>query len=111
MNDDTIDLTGINDAARQHLRLVLTELFGAIAVRQLDGLDWEDLYAVIDNHAGEVQAKVANHYGDQMLQQARAGAMNVLRGVLAGSIMKGREHGEEPHPDILALAHGSADIA
>lgn len=105
--DDTIDLTDINDAAQQHLRSVLTELFGAVAVRQLDGIDWDDLYSVIDNHAGAVQVKVANHYSDQLLRQARTGTMNVLRGVLAGGIAKGREHGEEPHPDILALAQGA----
>jgi len=96
------------DNATHELFRILREMFGTVAMRNLSAHDYERIRGVLDQHVEDAIRPVEGYYTIAAFNAAEASTWNMLRGVLAGTIVTQRAMGQEPDPSILAFV---SDVA
>lgn len=69
---------------------VLHDLFGDIALRQIDEEDLDRFRAVLSQHADDVIRPVEGHYINEGYQTAQKNTASLLEAALAGTIVGSR---------------------
>lgn len=111
LSDDPQVVARVNeriDRATASMLSLVYELFGSVAVRNLNEYDEAAIRDVIASATHGAIGVVEGAYVDKSIHQAGVASMNMLRGLLTGAELQRVHDGGAPHPAIREFIEKTA---